>query len=345
MVLKFLTAALAFAPGAFAARPQPNTQRVAVSLLGRDLKAEFDAWAAEHERPYMLTDALSDEYDARLHKFAANYRKIEGMIAAEVNQTWTLSFSGPFMDMDHDEFKNYLGYSPSSRNGEAFVMDEDVTVSDVDWRSKGAVTPIKNQAQCGSCWAFSTTGSMEGANFLATGKLVSLSEQQLVSCDKVDQGCNGGAMDNGFQYVINNGGINTEENYGYTSGGGVTGTCNTLKEKTKVVTIDSYTDVTQNSESALQAAVQGRPVSVAVDAQTWQFYGGGLFNGLFGYCGTSLDHGVLLVGMTSGSSGYYIVKNSWGESWGESGYIRLPLNKGSKGMCGIAADASYPVKH
>jgi cathepsin L len=210
---------------------------------------------------------------------------------------------------------------------------------DVDWRTKGAVTAIKDQGQCGSCWAFSTTGSTEAAHFFATGKLVSLSEQNLVDCSGAEgnAGCNGGLMDSAFQYIIKNHGIDTEASYPYHA---TDGSCK-FKPADVGATITGYTDVAQ-SESALLQAVAGRPVSVAIDAshQSFQLYRSGVYNEP-ACSSTQLDHGVLAIGYGSdGGSDFWLVKNSWGTEWGQNGYIWMSRNKNNQ--CGIATAASYP---
>ena len=223
-------------------------------------------------------------------------------------------------------------------NTEGPHMNVKSLAGSLDWRQKGAVTPVKNQQQCGSCWAFSTTGSVEGAHAIKTGNLVSLSEQQLVDCSAAqgNQGCNGGLMDQGFQYIISNKGITTEAAYPYTA---QDGTCKS--GVSAAATLSSFVDVAQGSEADLMKAVNLGPVSIAIEAdqQCFQFYSGGILSD--SSCGMQLDHGVLVVGYgTENNVDYWIVKNSWGASWGESGYIRLIRGKNE---CGIAQAASYPV--
>jgi C1A family cysteine protease len=220
-------------------------------------------------------------------------------------------------------------------------MHATALASSLDWRQKNAVTPVKNQQQCGSCWSFSSTGSVEGAHAIKTGNLVSLSEQQLVDCSTAqgNQGCNGGLMDQAFQFIISNGGITSEAQYPYTATG--PNTCQT--NVTSVATISSFVDVTPGSETALMAAVNLGPVSIAIEAdqECFQFYSGGVLSDPS--CGTNLDHGVLVVGYGTDATSkqdYWIVKNSWGASWGESGYIRLIRGTNE---CGIAQEPSYPV--
>jgi len=198
----------------------------------------------------------------------------------------------------------------------------------VDWRTKGAVNPIKDQGQCGSCWAFSTTGALEGRCFIDGFGLHSFSEQQLVDCSSTfgNQGCNGGLMNNAWDYLEKNC-LCYEGDYPYEA---VDDTCKTLKGHNKIST---YTAVAAGNVDQLAAGAAQQPVSIAVDAQNFQLYQSGIFND----CSTNLDHGVLLVGYTSDA---WIVKNSWGASWGESGYIRLARGN----TCGIANAASYPEK-
>jgi len=253
-----------------------------------------------------------------------------------------------FGDMTAEEFHaTHTGYNRverdyiRSKNGPKHVRHVK-NAATIDWRPT-AVTPIKNQGQCGSCWAFSATGSMEGAWEIAKQSLVSLSEQQLMDCSSAqgNEGCEGGLMDQAFEYVISNGGITTEAQYPYTA---QDGTC-MQPLPPSAVTISSYVDVNPLDDGALETAVNIGPVSVAIEADqsSFQFYNGGIFND--SSCGTALDHGVLVVGYnTDATSGlnYWIVKNSWGTSWGLTGYIYMVREAGN-GECGINMDPSYPV--
>ena len=217
----------------------------------------------------------------------------------------------------------------------------------VNWVEKGAVTPVKDQGQCGSCWSFSTTGALEGAYFIKYGTLKSFSEQELVDCDNFsgggrDHGCNGGLMDNAFTWIEKNGGLCSEKDYPYTSGTSKSsGPCDKTCDIVDGSQITGFVDVPKNSDDAMMQALSKQPVSIAIqaDQRDFQLYKSGIFTGT---CGTKLDHGVLAVGY---EKDYYLVKNSWSSSWGDGGYIKL--GKGSEynngaGQCGMLMQGSYP---
>ena len=295
-------------------------------------------------------------------KWSANDKFIETTNAQ--NLTYVLGHN-QFSGMDSVEFKEYLGFSNEklTENLRGFLNAESIVVkmeknvelsslpSSIDWVDLGAVTPVKDQGQCGSCWSFSTTGSLEGAYFVTYGELLSFSEQQLVDCDNWknggrDHGCNGGLMDNAFNWIHSNGGLCSESAYPYVSGTTETaGTCTTTCSVNSKSKVQSYVDVTASSDTAMMTALSKQPVSVAIEADqaSFQLYKSGVFTGS---CGTNLDHGVLVVGYgTESGSDYYKVKNSWGTSWGLDGYILLgrgsSYNSGA-GQCGVLLEASYP---
>ena len=213
----------------------------------------------------------------------------------------------------------------------------------VDWRKNNAVTDVKNQGKCGSCWAFSATGSVEGIIAIKEGTLFNISEQQLLDCSSSygNHGCHGGSMDSAFKFIIDNG-LCTEESYPYE--GSESGNCNQCKS---VVQINNYQDIESNNEKILKRAVAQQPVSVAIEADKFSFqhYSNGIFSDQT--CGTKLDHGVLIVGYGYDSFSdmeYWLVKNSWGDQWGENGYIRIQKNiENSSGLCGIAMMPSIPL--
>ncbi|KAL5557957.1 hypothetical protein UlMin_034168 [Ulmus minor] len=302
----------------------------------------FETWCEKHGKSY----SSSEEKLYRLGVFEQNLAFVTKHNLG--NSSYTLSLNG-FADLTHHEFKaSRLGFASAlfsfdHRKLGSNHLDLKDLPSSLDWRNKGAVTNVKDQASCGACWAFSATGAIEGINKIVTGSLESLSEQELIDCDKTyNSGCNGGLMDYAYQFIINNHGIDTEKDYSYR---GRESTCNKDKLNRHVVTIDGYKDVSPNNEKQLLQAVAIQPVSVGIcgSERAFQLYSKGIFSGP---CSTSLDHAVLIVGYGSeNGKDYWIVKNSWGTQWGMDGYIHILRNSGnSQGVCGINMLASYPTK-
>lgn len=289
------------------------------------------------------TYATKEEYNHRLSIFTQNYHEIFSHNMMNSDKDGFKKGTNQFTDMTQDEFKMRLGYKAHLKTvrGAEMLSTEGVPTS-VDWRKEGAVTPVKDQGQCGSCWAFSATGSIEGAYAIANKNLVSFSEQQLVDCstDEGNMGCNGGLMDYAFTYVETSK-LETESDYPYTA---MDGDCDYKAAKGKI-TLGGFKDVTANSPDQLEAAVALGPVSVAIEADTgvFQSYTSGIISSKG--CGTNLDHGVLVVGYgTEGGKDFWILKNSWGSSWGESGYFRVLKTKTSgPGICGLQMQPSYPT--
>jgi len=282
-----------------------------------------------------------DNFFGRYKVFKANLDFIEEHNSG--NSSFTVAMN-EFGDLSSVEFAaTHTGRQPTRRLGTETVPAVDQPSANpaaVDWRTSKKVTPVKNQGSCGSCWSFATTGSIEGAWSIKGNTLVSLSEQQLVDCSTAqgNGGCNGGLSTLAYKYVMANKGITGESDYPYTA---KNGKCQTGKPVR--ATISNYKTVTANSDADLENAVAIVTVSVAIEADksSFQFYSGGVYNDAG--CGTSLDHEVLTVGYsTSGTTKYWIVKNSWGTSWGAAGYINIARVSG-KGICGINMEACYPI--
>lgn len=305
-----------------------------VSLLG-GVAAEQDwtQFKAQHGRVFPTVQEESE----RSAIFAANAKFVYEENAKGLPYTLELNH---LADWYPEEYRGLLGFTPGSNHGGlenlgVHTPGGAALQASIDWTEKGAVTPVKNQGQCGSCWAFSTTGAVEGAWQIATGKLVSISEQELVDCDKGDDGCRGGLMPRGFSFLKENN-ICTEASYSYNAhDGSCKLPCSDVAIPRGGVT--GYKTVAD--EDGLLSAIQSQPVSIAIEADqsSFQLYHGGV---LTATCGKKLDHGVLLVGYGTDGKDYWKVKNSWGSSWGEAGYIRI--ERGSD-KCGIGDSASYPV--
>ncbi|CAI0425937.1 unnamed protein product [Linum tenue] len=270
----------------------------------------YERWRSHHTVSRSLT-----EKQARFNVFKENVKHIH-----KVNQKdkpYKLKLNS-FADMTNHEF--VMLHGPRRQTPFSHGETDNVPAS-VDWRKNGAVTPIKNQGKCGSCWAFSSVAAVEGINKIKTGELVSLSEQELVDCSKDNHGCDGGMMEQAFQFIEQVGGLTTETNYPYEA---KDESCNSAKLNAAAVQIDGYEMVPENDENALMKAAANQPIAIAIDAggKDLQFYSEGVFTG---DCGTELNHG--------------------GTEWGEQGFIRMQRGvDAEEGICGIAMDACYPVK-
>ena len=331
-------------------------------------------WFALFQEEFNKTYSFS-EIENRYAVFKDNYYNIHSHNYGK-KQNYTLKMN-EFMDLTQEEFKQkYIGSGIDLRNSQVkcglynYSRDINDLPESVDWVKDGCVTPVKNQGSCGSCWAFSSTGALEGAWAKKTGKLISLSEQQLVDCAGGrygNHGCNGGLMDNAFKYVFDNG-LCSEEAYPYTSGYAsgntfghtfghsfghalnkdptVKNVCNAAICHSSISVV-GCSDVEKNNQLALKVAVAHGPVSIAVEADTkiFQFYSGGVVTDI-ALCGQNLDHGVLIVGYgVENGLKYWLVKNSWGEDWGQDGYIKLGRSDSADdaGVCGVAKQASLPL--
>jgi cathepsin L len=303
----------------------------------RQYQREFTQWMQQNKRSYH-----HDEFQKKYGTFKANLDFIDAH-NADTTKTHKVALN-QFADLSVEEFSRiYLGTRKTFESVPTVQSARPDAPASKDWRQEGVVTPIKNQQQCGSCWSFSTTGSTEGCHALKHGRnaLVGLSEQNLMDCSTSygNQGCNGGLMTQAMQYIIANGGIDTEASYPYTA---EDGTSCQYTAANRGAGLKSFTNVKQGDENDLLNKANSGPVSVAIDAShsSFQFYSSGVYNEPA--CSTSqLDHGVLVAGWgVSGSTDYWLVKNSWGTSWGQAGYIWMSRN--ANNQCGIATMATLP---
>lgn len=283
------------------------------------------------------------ELETRFKIFRENFRNIV-IHNLDRSQNFTMGIN-QFTDLTPQEFKDKwvggLKADVGSYGCKTFSSSASGAPASIDWRSKGAVTTVKDQGQCGSCWTFSSTGAMEGAWAIAKGQLVDLSEQELVDCAGLkygSMGCNGGQMEGAFKFIIENGQC-TASSYPYTAKDGSCHSCSAVAHAS------SCSDVLPNDQVSMKAAVAQQPVAVAIEADTkyFQSYSGGILTS--SSCGTNLDHGVLTVGYgEENGQKYWLVKNSWGTTWGDNGYVKIARSesKTDAGICGIAMDPSFP---
>lgn len=294
--------------------------------------------------------STSQEVEERFAIFRENLRHII-LHNLDVTQNFTMAIN-QFTDMTTEEFRaNVLGGFKSELLGsygcKSYSSSASGAPSSIDWRSKNAVTSVKDQGNCGSCWTFSATGAIEGAWAISKGQLIDLSEEQLVECAHGiaygSYGCNGGQMEGAFKYVIEHGQCSNSA-YPYTSGNGQSGSC---KSCSSVAHISSCSDVKPNDQISLKGAVAMQPVAVAIDAGSMYFqsYSSGVLTDK-SKCGTSLNHGVLAVGYgEENGNKYWLVKNSWSTSWGDRGYVKIGRSDSTndQGVCGIAMQPSFPT--
>ncbi|XP_060653849.1 procathepsin L-like [Drosophila nasuta] len=309
------------------------------------LDAEFELFKVEHEKSY------DNEYEEqlRLQIFRDNKKLIDrhNKRYSAGEKTYKMGVN-KFTDLTSKEFKRLMLTSLNtnhSQEGFDYIYNpsaKDSLPKSIDWRSSGAVNPIKDQGRCGSCWAFSAVGSLESHYFIQKGKSVSLSEQNLVDCSRGypynNNGCSGGLPINALNYVKDNGGIDTESSYPYE---GRNDYCH-FKRNNIGAEVSAVVKVESGNEEALVSAVANKgPISVGVDASLFHLYEGGVFNEPL--CTQQLNHGVVVIGYgTDPDEGdYWLVRNSWGENWGEKGYIRMARNRNNQ--CGIALYPVYPL--
>jgi len=294
-------------------------------------KYMWEQFKQEHSKSYSAA-----EEPMRFQAFLDNLKLIDERNSAENGSA--LHGITKFADMTPQEFSSKMLNSrpnPNRANMKRKVMGAPNTSAGlVDWSDK-LTTPVKDQGYCGSCWAFSATEQIESDSMRTLGTSFILSPQQITSCDRTAFGCGGGWTEHAYEYVGRTGGIEQESDYPYaqtTYSLGQTGDCTSEKSK-YVIGVKSYTTIDGEDQMASYVQSTG-PLSVCLDASSWNSYKGGIMS----VCGNSVDHCVQAVGVDASAGGYWLVRNSWGTSWGENGYIRLAYGKDT---CAISSDPTY----
>jgi cathepsin F len=318
--------------------------------MDNTLYKKYEQFMKDYEKSYDSIDEMVKRFDVFKKNYMASKLEVEKMQSTEQVSYGTTQF----MDLTPEEFeKQYLTlnvgelptesdtyYKQDNQNTEDFLKPrnlEEIPES-WDWREHGAVSAVRQQGSCGSCWAFTTVSNVESQYFLKTGKLLSLSEQQLIDCDYTNSACAGGIIDNAYRFIRANGGLMPAAQYPYE---GFKNYCR-FNANAAAVTVTGYQFAgTQDEEIIKEMLYKKGPLAITVNARTLQYYQGGVIDLPYAYCPYAPNHGVNLVGygVTAGGLKYWIIRNTWGPTWGEGGYYRIARGRGLCGVNGYVATA------